>query len=671
MPTPPLASTGIGSGLDVNAIVAKLMSIERRPLDALSQQQATYQSKISAYGALKSALSTLQISVQGLMANGAFRGMAATISDPTVATVAAGSGAVAGTHQMFVTALAQAHRVAAAALAAETDTVGTGTLTFAFGTTSGTTFTPNPSAATGTVVIGAGQSSLAGVRDAVNAANIGVTASIVDTGDVPGKRLVFTSASGAAMSVKITIADGDGNNVDDAGLSRLAYDPAGTAGNGRNLAETMAAQNAALNIDGIAISKPSNVVSDALAGVTLTLNKLVASPGATVTIKPDSAASITAVENFVTRYNELVQLIGNMTKYDPERQAGSILTGDITARTIQSRLRTMTGGTISGTTGEFSSLSSIGIKSAVDGTLTLDSAKLTAVLASDPKGVEQLFSEIGTASDALVTYAGSTAKTQAGDYPLTVTQLATQGKLVGSSAALLVITAGLNDTLTATVDGVSATVTLSPGSYANADALAAEVAGRLNGATALRNAGSSVTVTAAGNVLTATSDRFGSASSVAFSGNARTTLMGVSPTATAGFDVAGTIGGVAAVGSGKTLTGAAGNGAEGLELTIEGGAVGARGTVRFTRGVGALLDALLTDLVDDDGLVAAKTEGAQASITSLDKRKLTLEARLQRVEDAYRRQYIALDATIAQMSAISQYLTQQLENLPKPYDGSR
>lgn len=667
----PLASTGIGSGLDVNAIVDKLMAIERRPLEALAQQQAAFKSKISAYGVVKSALSALQTAVKGLTASGAFRGMGATISDTALATLATGSGAVAGSHSIEVTALAQAHKIASSGFATETDTVGTGTLTFTFGTWSAGTFTANPSAAIGTVAIAAGQSSLAGIRDAVNAAKVGVTATIVDDGSPAGKRLVFTSSSGAAMSLKVGVADDDGNGLDAAGLSQLAYDPAGTPGAGRNLTQTVAAQNAALTIDGIAITKPTNVIADAIAGLTVTLNKTNAGAPATITVASDPKASVTAVEAFVKSYNDLQKLLTNLTKYDPEQKAGSILTGDVTARTIQSRLRSLAGGTISGgaTSGtELASLSHIGIKSAVDGTLTLDGAKLSSLLASDPQGVERLFSALSTSSDALVGYAGSSAKTQAGEYAVTVTQLATRGTLVGASPAGLTITAGVDDTLTAVIDGISTTVTLTAQTYASADALAAEVAGRLNGSTALRNGGASVGVTASGGVLTVTSARYGSASNATFSGNAATTLVGAGATATGGLDVAGTIAGVAATGSGKALTGAAGTAAEGLKLTIEGGALGARGTVRFTRGIGAMFETMLEDLVDDDGLVAAKTEGAQASVTTLDKRKAMLEARLERIEEAYRRQYIALDATIARMSATSQYLTQQLESLPKPYD---
>ena len=672
MAIPPLASTGIGSGLDVNAIVDKLMAIERRPLEVLAQQQAAFKSKISAYGIVKSALAALQTAVKGLTATGAFRGMSATISDSALATLAAGSGATAGSHSIEVTALAQAHKVASAGFTSATDTVGSGTLTFTFGTFAAGTFTANPSAATGIVTIPTGQSSLAGIRDAVNAAKVGVTASIVDDGTAAGKRLVFTSSSGAAMSLKVGVTDDDGNPLDAAGLSQLAYDPAATPGAGRNLSQTVAAQNAALTIDGIAITKATNVIADAIAGVTITLNKTNVGAPATIAVAADPKASLAAVDAFIKSYNDAQKLLTSLTKYDPDQKAGSILTGDVTARTIQSRLRALTGGAIAGVSGSgLASLSDIGVKSAVDGTLTLDSAKLSSLLTSDPEGVQRLFTSLGKASDALVGYTGSTAKTQPGVYAVTVSQLATRGTLVGTSPAALTITAGVNDTLTAIIDGVATTVTLAAQTYASADALAAEVAGRLNGSTPIRDAGSSVAVTASGGVLTVTSARYGSASNVSFSGNAAATLVGPGATGTAGVDVAGTIDGIAATGSGKTLTALTGTPAEGLALAIEGGALGARGTVTFTRGVGAQFETLLEDLVDEDGIVETKSDGVQASVATLDKRKVVLEARLERIEEAYRRQYIALDATIAQMSAISEFLTQQLANLPKPYDNDR
>ena len=671
MATSPLASTGIGSGLDVNGIVESLMAVERRPLDLLASQQATYESRISAYGVLKGALGALQTAVAGLTTGNPFRSMSATLSDALLGSVAAGKGAIAGAHSIEVTALAASHRIASGGFVAQSDAVGSGTLTFSFGSWNAGAFTANPSAATGTVTIAAGQSSLAGIRDAVNAAKIGVSASIVDDGTAAGKRLVFTSSTGEAMSMKVDVVDDDGNALDAAGLSQLAYDPAGTAGAGRNMEQKVAAQNAAMIIDGIAITKATNVVSDAIKGLTLTLSKTNAGSPGTIHVANDSQAGSKAMDAFVKAYNDVQKTITNLSRYDPAKRQASVLTGDATVRMVQSKLRSLIAGPVaggSGVSGELSMLAQVGVKTALDGTLSVDAAKLGALLSSDPLALERLFSAVGTSTDALVGFAGATAKTKPGNHAVEVTQLASRGTLVGSGAAALTITAGVNDTLTATIDNVAVTVTLAARTYANADALAAELAGRLNGAQALKDAGSSVAVLVAGGILSVMSARYGSASNVAFTGTALTTLMGGAGSATAGVDVAGLIGGVAALGAGRTLTGAAGSPSEGLKLTVDGGLVGPRGTVNYSQGIASLFEPLLDDLTDSDGLVAAKTEGVQESLKLLDRRKDALEARMERVEAAYRAQYVRLDTTIATMSSLSTYLTQQLANLPKPYD---
>ncbi len=150
-------------------------------------------------------------------------------------------------------------------------------MTIQFGTYSGGSFTLNPDKAAQTITVDASKSSLAGVRDAINSANAGVSASIINDGT--GNRLVITAKdSGVANALKITVSDNDLTHTDNAGLSQLAYDAA--TGGVMNLTQTVAAQNATLVIDGITISKPSNVISDAIEGVTLNLLKI-NTPGAT------------------------------------------------------------------------------------------------------------------------------------------------------------------------------------------------------------------------------------------------------------------------------------------------------------------------------------------------------------------------------------------------------
>ena len=196
--TPALSSPGIGSGLDVTGLVAKLMAVEQQPMQALQTKQTAYQSTISAFGTVKGALSTFQAALKSLMDPSTFRTLSATSGDTSILSSSANAGAVPGSYSVEVTQLARAQKIATTGFANLSDTVGTGTLTFEFGSFDGTSFTSNGGASK-TVIIGTGQQTLAGVRDAVNASGIGVTATIVNDGSASGNRLVFSSNnSGAA-----------------------------------------------------------------------------------------------------------------------------------------------------------------------------------------------------------------------------------------------------------------------------------------------------------------------------------------------------------------------------------------------------------------------------------------------------------------------------------------
>lgn len=666
-----LASPGLGSGLDVTAIVAKLMAVESQPLTALATREASYQARITAFGTLKGGLAALQTALAGLLDPKAMKTTTASVTDTTLATVAAGTGAVPGSYAFKVSALAQAHKIASTGFAGTGDTVGSGTLQFSFGTFDGTTFAANPDAPAKSVTIAPGQATLAGIRDAVNAAGIGVTAGIVNDGSATGNRLVFTSAAtGAAMSLKVTVIDDDANPVDASGLSRLAYDPAAAIGAGRNMEQKVAAQNAALTIDGIAISKASNTISDAIEGVTVNLVKANPDVNTTLTVATDTSGIAKSVAGFVKAYNDLQASITGLTKYDVANKKAAVLTGDAAPRTVQTQLRQLLGDTLSGSGLSLTTLQEAGVAFKADGTLGLDAAKLDAAIKRDAAGVTRLFAAVGSATDSLVSVAGTGSKTVPGSYAVDVTRLATRGSAAGSAVAGLVITAGVNDTLAVTIDGVAASVTLAAGTYASAAALAAEVQSKVNGASALAAAGAKVSVTEAGGVLTLTSQRYGSASTVAAAGNAAADLFGT-PAVTAGVDVAGTIGGLPATGSGQTLAGVAGNPTEGLQLTIAGGATGARGNAIYTVGFAWKLNQALTSLLGSDGPVSASTEGLNQRIADIADRREALKLRLDRVQATYLAQFRALDRLLSSMNTTSTYLTQQLANLPGVTDNGK
>ena len=386
-----VSSAGIGSGLDIEGIISQLMEIEKRPLTQLNNKKAEQQAQLSAFGSLKSVLSSFQDSVQELAKPTVFNGLKAALTDTTMATVSASSSAAAGTHEIEVQSIAQSQKIKSEAFASTDTIIGSGTLTIAFGTYNGDgTFTANTEKAAKTITIDPAKSTLADIRDTINDANAGITASIVNDGS--GNRLVIASKdSGLANALKITVNDADGNHTNNAGLSKLAFDA--STGGVANMTETVAAKNAVLVIDGITIQKSSNTIDDALEGVTLNLLK--ADPGttSTLTVEKDNSSVEAAMKAFVTTYNSLEKTVTNLSRYDPANDQASILTGDSTVRMVQFRVRAMLSDNPL-PAGGINSLSELGISFQKDGTLALDDSKLSAVLADPDKNISEFFGDI-------------------------------------------------------------------------------------------------------------------------------------------------------------------------------------------------------------------------------------------------------------------------------------
>jgi len=662
----PLAMPGVGSNLDVTSIVSALMQVEQVPLNDLNQKEASYDAQLSAYGTVKGALSSLQSALAALNSPSTFQATSVTSGDSSIVTASADGSATLGSYAVQVGQLAQAQTLVAAGQASTTQSIGSGTpttITFQFGTItggtlsngtySGATFTQDGTAASGTVTIDSTNNTLQGIRDAINAANIGVTASIVNDGSgSPYRLLLQSSSTGAARSMSISVSG-------DAALAGLlSDDPSGT----QNLTQVVAAQSAQLSVNGFNLTSSSNTVSNAIQGVTFNLAKT----GSTaVTIAQDSSSATAAVQAFVSAYNTLVSTISQVASYDPSTQQGGPLLGDTGLQTIQAQIRNILGAAIPGSPGGLSSLAQIGVSFEQDGTLALNTSQLQAALSAGASNVARLFTSLGNTTDSLVSYVSSTADTAPGRYAVNVTALATQGSLAGSSPAGLTISAGVNDQLALTIDGVTDGVTLAPGTY-TPDSLAAALQAAINGAPAFSAAGIGVTVSQAGGVLTIQSNSYGSTSSVSVSGSAAQSLFGSAPVATAGTDVAGTINGAPALGSGQFLTGTAGNAAAGLQIQISGGSVGPRGQVNFSQGYAYQLNAALTNILSDTGPLAASTNGINASISDIDNQRTALNARLAQVQQNYLAQFTALDTLISNMNSTASFLTQQLAILPAP-----
>jgi flagellar hook-associated protein 2 len=663
--------SGIGSGLDITALVDKLVTAERAPVEnRLNTKEANVQAKLSAYGSLQSALSSFQTTVAGLADGSSFQGLKGTSSDSSVVSVSTTSSAITGNFNVAVTTLATAQSVASKAFTSTSSAVGTGSLTFQFGTydSGGNTFTANGNKAIQVVDIASTDNSLIGIRDAVNNAGIGVSASIVNDGS--GYRLVFQSNdSGAANSLKVTVADTtDASNVDDAGLSQLAYDPtAAGVGTGKNMTETVAAVDASFSVNGLAITSSSNQITDAIEGVTLNLKDVTSGTPVNISVQRDTSTITSNVQSFISSYNDMIGTIKSLTSYDASTGSAGILLGDSIARNVASQVRNLISSSVSGLTGNYTSLVNLGITTQADGTLTLDQTKLSSALSSDYSVVGKLFSAIGTTSDSLISYTGSTSTSTIGEYAVNISQLATQATITGAATSGFPLTIDANnDNFVLKVDGTqSASIALTQQSYASGAELAVELQSRINGDTNLNNAGVSVSVSYVTDHFEISSSTYGSASTIELvtaDTNTAATL-GLSVGAgTSGLDVAGTIGGVSATGSGQTLTG---NGdAAGISLKVEGTTTGSRGSVVFSRGVADQINTLLDGYLASNSVIDARTEGLNNRINDINDQRDRLARRIAIIQQRYTAQFTAMDTLLGQLQSTSNYLSQQLAALP-------
>ena len=676
-----LSAPGIGSNLDINTMVTQLMALEGRKMTALQTQEASYQAKVSAFGQVKSAFSSFQSAVSSLATVQQFQSTTAKASDATVLSAKATASATPGSYALEVSKLAQAQKLVTAGQASTTAEIGTGTITFDFGTISGpndaggnptepvkdpktgkytsAVFTPG-SADAKTVTIGPNNSSLAGIRDAINGAKVGVNATIVNDGGTSPNRLVLTnSTTGAASSMKISVGNDSG------GLSGLlSHDPVATAGDpagsaGQHLSETMAAQDAMLTIDGLPVRKSSNTISDVISGVTLNLSKTNVGTPTTVTVARDNASVVTAVNKFVTAYNAINKTFKDASAYDATTKSAAILNGDSSIRGAQAQLRAVMSAPIAGGYGEFSRLSEVGVSFQKDGTLAVDSAKLDKALESNFNDVAGLFAAAGKATDSLASYATSSSDTKAGSYGLKVTALATQTSVAGTTAAATTGYAAPANILSLTINGKQGDIKLNA-DYNDRAALAADLQSKINGSTAF--GGAIMKVESVGDKITITSDAYGSATSLIVGGTALGALFGANPVLTPGKDIEGTINGQAAKGNGRILAAQEGD-AKGLQVSITGGITGERGTINFSRGYASQFAAMADNFIGEKGSFSSRMDGLNASITSLKKREDAEQTRLVNKEAALRKQFTTLDTQISKLNSLSSYLSQQLTQI--------
>ncbi|WP_454765989.1 flagellar filament capping protein FliD [Cupriavidus campinensis] len=388
-----ISSIGVGSNLDLQSLLDKLETNESLPLTQINTQAKSYQSKLSGYGTIKSVLDAYSAAAKALGTASTFSAVKATVGSDSVLAAAAGTTAVPGSYAVNVTSLATAQSLVSKQIADQTAAIGGGTITIDFGDQLATGGAP---VSTKTVTIGA-DTSLQGIRDSINKAGIGVTASIVNDGSATPYRLVLTSdKTGTQAGMRISASDAAVSNV-------VSYDPAlGAQPSG--VSQTVAAANATLTINGISITSQGNTVAEAAQGVTLTLK----STGTTsMSVTRDDASIKTAVQSFVTAYNNILSASATLTSFDTEAGTSGSLNGDNTLRSIQSHLRSMLTTPMSDGNGGSVTLSDLGVSFNMDttsagsvnyGKLQIDDTKLAKAISGNLQGLTSFFSGVNGAA---------------------------------------------------------------------------------------------------------------------------------------------------------------------------------------------------------------------------------------------------------------------------------
>ncbi len=526
-----IQTLGLGSNVLTSELVEQIIEADRAATESLinSRKEIT-EAKISAFGEITSKLSTFHGIVEDLADDDVISSTVSSSSDETILTATASSSAVPGSYSVEVQALAQAHSLASASFADSGTTVNltAGVLEFKFGTTTYTgggaydTFTENADKPGTTITVPAG-STISELRDLINTADFGATAAIVFDGS--GYKLsVVSDDSGLDNSLEITARDSAGGPLATDGLEGLAYNASQATAS--NLSESQVAQDAVLTFNGLSVTRESNAINDLVTGTTLNLQKANVGQTVTVIVGADLTTFSEKIDEMVAAYNDLKDSVDFYTAYDAVKQEAGLLTGDITIRTLMVGVNNLLSSSVSGITGkEFESFAELGIERDQNNNFNLKFNVGTFLVAmeEDRDTVIDIFGVSGTTTDSLIQFSNDSINTNAGDYDINITTIASKANFEGAIISSLdfvapVLINNANDDYTINVDGTSATFALTQGSYTTGVSLAAEIQSKINGSSTLTNVGANVAVTydSTNTRFDITSNRFGDSSEVSF-----------------------------------------------------------------------------------------------------------------------------------------------------------
>lgn len=655
-----MSISGITSGLQTQDIIDKIMEYAGKNKEALEADKSVAETQLATWQSINVSVLALNTACASIADAADFQANTATSSNEDILTTSAATNASPGSYYLAVKQLAQAHQVASSATntySSTDDVVGTGTVSFTFANSPTSDFS---------VTLDSNNNTLTGLCNAINKADKGVQASIINIGTTssPKYQLLLTSEESGANSAFTVSSTLTGGNTPD--LSRIVQQ-------GQNaLIKFGSGENA------IEVEKSSNKVTDLINGVTLNLESADETKTIKVNIARDTDTVKTAITSFVDQYNTFMQSVAEQFTYNSDSEESGTLFGDYKLQSVQQDIISAISNAVSGLDSNIKSLSSIGITHNTDGQLEIDDDMLSAALEDNPDDVTRLFSAGLDSDSSYVTYAASTSSTKAtgNEWSVQITQPATQAWVTAGTA--MTGTLGADEKLTVKGKDIQlqkdwdiTRVMQEINSYSDETGVTVSATGADG--------------TGTGNYLTFKSIRYGSSANLSLRSNTSYTTgtstgigtVLIAPTipggersgepgyvgyGASGKDVAGTINGAACTGSGQILTVKdENNDAYGLSLVVTASST-MNTNVKFTEGVGDRLRDLLNNMTSSTGIITQAQDTLNTKISDYEDDITDEEAKLTQKEEQLWEKFNTMESKLSEIKSQGDWLSSALSS---------
>ena len=377
-----------GSGLNITQIVDSLVAAETAPIESRIQKNIDEtNATISAYGILANELGKLKDFTSASKGTTAFAvssnntAIDVAVTDPTKAK--------AFNANISVSSLASSQTLEFSGFSSKTASINTGTINIDFGEWAGNSFTADGSQASQSVQVNSGNNNLSSLADSLNAID-GVNAAVTDKGDGTFS-LIVNSDTGSKNALRFSVTETSG----DEGLAQ--FDTASS----NSSKQVVAATNATINLNGVDITRSSNIISDLFDGYEFRLNATTTT-AAVIQSNTDSNVAYSKTKEFVDMYNSVHSVLDSLTKRGLEGEESGALSRDVTANGIKRKLRELLSSELPGFGDNGRYLSELGIKTERDGSISLTETDFKKAFEREPILFDVMINSIARSDNPLV-----------------------------------------------------------------------------------------------------------------------------------------------------------------------------------------------------------------------------------------------------------------------------